>query len=329
MAARGYAVHALLIKTEGQNIASRDAITRFSEQPLYAVCRVKTKRFSVGAAKDVVDLLLQRDIERVPRFFDDGIEHYEARAALQYPKYLLHDALRIGKMMQAKGNEGAVKRVGFKWQRIRFTGALAVIGNRVGMVVTNIKHRKRLIYTDDPAGLQSLRNRPRSPPGTGCQVKHRLVPLQGEHLDHLFRKRGADSRYSRAPVEFRRVRGIMKVRLGPGATAVIMLVFVGMRLMRMLMSMAVAASMVFVVIMAAVFVLMFVFLPTGAMRMAAPAMMIVVAPVRFHLGIVLRVTVAPLITARIAMIVFMFMIMAVVSVPVLIFVGHNEFLCTL
>ena len=194
MATRRYAVHAFLIKTEGKDVASRNAITRFSEQPLYAVCRMKAKSFSMGAAKDFVDLFLQRDIHRVPRFFDDWIEHYEPRAALQYPKHLLHDALRVGKMMQAKGNQGAVESVGFEWQRIGFACALPIVGNSVDVLMTDIEHCKCLIYTDDPAALDMFSNRPSSTSRACSQVKYYLIAIQRQHFYDLFRERIADAR---------------------------------------------------------------------------------------------------------------------------------------
>ena len=82
MAAGGDAVHAFLVERIGNHALARHAVTGLGQQTLDAADRVKAKALAMGAAKNLIDLGLQRHVDGVFRLFDDRIEDDEAAAWL-------------------------------------------------------------------------------------------------------------------------------------------------------------------------------------------------------------------------------------------------------
>jgi hypothetical protein len=198
---------------------------------------------------------------------------------------------------------------------------LQIVGDRISVLMPDVEHGKGLIDTDDPARLKVLGNRPRSPARAGSEIKHQFVAAQRQHFDHLVGERTSNACHGRAAVEFRGMRRIVEARLVVRLMAVIMAVFVAMRVMAMFVTMAVAASAVLVMIVATMFVIVLMF-TCWFMRMAAPVSMIMLALMRVRL--MLRMTVAPFVTARIFMIMLVLVIVSMLAlVFVFVFVRHN------
>ena len=173
---------------------------------------MKAKVVAVGAAKDLVDLGFESDVDGVLGFFDDRIEHDETAAVLEHPQHLAHYAGRIAEMVQAEGDKRAVEGVGLERQLVGLTGALQIAWNRFLMVMADVEHRQGLVDADDFPAFDLLGQRPGHPSGAGGHIEHQLLALEREHFDQFVRQRSSDIGQP-APVEVGGVRRIVKVRL--------------------------------------------------------------------------------------------------------------------
>ena len=173
---------------------------------------MKAKVFAVGAAKHLVDLGFESDIDGVLGFLDDRIEHDEPAAVLEHAQHLAHHAGSIAEMMQAEGDKRPIERVGLERQLIGLTGALQIAWNRFLMVMADVKHRLGLVDADDFPAFDLLGQRPGHPSGAGGDVEHQLLALEREHFDQFVRQGSSDTGQP-APVEVGGVRRIVKARL--------------------------------------------------------------------------------------------------------------------
>ena len=116
---------------------------------------VKAKALAMGAAKDLIDLGFERDVDGIFRLLDDRIEDDEAAAVLEHALHFADDAGGIAEMMQAERHEGAIEGVDLERQLIRLAGAQFVARDRIFVMMADIEHRQRLVDADDTPGLAS------------------------------------------------------------------------------------------------------------------------------------------------------------------------------
>ena len=109
MTAGGDALHSFLVEGVRNYINTRNAVTGFGQQSLNAARRMKAKIIAVGAAKHLVDLGFEGDIDRVFRFLDDRVEDDEPGAVFQYAQHFPDHALGVAKVVQAERDKGAVE----------------------------------------------------------------------------------------------------------------------------------------------------------------------------------------------------------------------------
>ena len=129
------------------------------------------------------------------------------------------------------------------------------------MLVADVEHGERLINTNDPAALETLRHRPSHSTGTRRQVENQFIALQSEHFSQLLGEIGTDLRG--AAIELGRMLRIMEMSFVAVAMFVTVLV-----LMPMIVVMAMSVFMIVRVLMpvfvvVTVFVIVLVAVPVG------------------------------------------------------------------
>jgi hypothetical protein len=131
------------------------------------------------------------------------------------------------------------------------------------VLVADIEHGERLINTDDPAALETLRHRPSHLTGTRRQVEDQFIALQSEHFSQLLGEIATDLRG--ATIELGRMLRIMEMSFVAVAMFVTVLV-----LMPTIVAMAMSVFMivrvlmlVFKVVTVLRFVIMLVAVPVG------------------------------------------------------------------
>jgi len=263
----------------------------------------------VSAAKNLIDLRFESDIDCVFRFFDDGIEDNKAPAVLEHAQHFADNAGRVAEMMQAEGNKRAIEHIAFERQLIGLAGALRVVRDRIFMLVADVEHRLGLIDADDAAVFDLLGERPGDASGTGGEIENHLVTLEGQHLDQLVGERAANAG-QRAPIEFRGVRRIVKARL----VFVVLVVSV-----RMTVAMTMVVPMLVVVrvslgVRVLVFVTMFVRMTVTLFRPVT---------VRVSLVAVLMIVMGMFVSVLVRMLALVRVLVIVIGFAVFVFVTHR------